>query len=160
MCDTGCIITHLRLRKKIYIDDNELSSDHSSDGYDDGVSESDTIHIPNENLKCYSIVINEKYENLNHAVMKYAVSKGHIDCIKSLHSLHALWNTDIAEIAIETGHFECFKYIIENMAIEENCKIIIRRKILDRALQIDEFSDYINNNMQNIKKYIEKKRYA
>ena len=166
MCDSGCIPSHLRLRKKIYIEYNELSSDHSSDGYDDGMVCSDTIHIPNENLKCYhSIMLDKKhgqinYDQLNHAVMNYAVSKGHIDCVKTLHSLHAILDPDIANIAVETEQLECFKYIVEKIAIGKNRKIIISRKALDHALQLDKFSDYINDNMHNIQKYIEKKRHV
>ena len=142
-CTDGCLETYLFLSKEKDMSDDQIDSE-----------------ILNTN--CYKAIISDDYNNENniYAVMSYAVSQGHIECVKILHTYNAMWYTNIANIAIESNQFDCFRYIIEKMVIEKNNEIKISRKALDYALQLDIFSDYINDNMQYIKIYVEKKRYA
>lgn len=101
MCEDGCVIVQRYLKSKRYIG---------------RIRE----------LKCYQEIINENYGHLNYAVMSYAASKGHIECIKQLHEKQlrendaALWHSDLAIVAAENDQLECLKYIIQQMG-KVNC---------------------------------------
>jgi hypothetical protein len=96
----------------------------------------------------------ENYGHPNYSIMAYAVSHGHLDCVKKLHLHDALWHTDIAGVSIEKEQFECFKYIIEYMAIEENGSIDINENDFSHIQKLDNFKKYVNDNMKSIKKYL------
>lgn len=64
--------------------------------------------------KCYQNI--NDYGHLNYAVMNYAASVGHLNCIKYLHkNTDVMWHTGLACVAAENNQLLCLKYIMEEM---------------------------------------------
>ncbi len=63
--------------------------------------------------ECYQKI--DDYGHINYAVMAYATTHGHIDCLKKLHKNGSMWHTDLAIVAAENDQIECLQYIIEEM---------------------------------------------
>ena len=85
-------------------------------------AETDRLDIIDQNYdklkqhKCFQEIEDEEYGHINYAVMAYAASSGHLNCIKTLHeNTDVMWHTDLAIVAAENNNLDCLQYIIEHM---------------------------------------------
>jgi len=99
-----------------------------------------------KNFKCADPIIDDEYGHINYALMAYATSHGHLDCLKELHvTYEAGWHTDLAGVAIENDQFECLQYIMEKMGGVQCGKDIINSKTPKKYRQ------YIQKTCKNCK---------
>ncbi|AYV82984.1 MAG: hypothetical protein Hyperionvirus3_130 [Hyperionvirus sp.] len=98
-------------------------------------------------FKCYNSIREGDYGDMNYAVAAYAVEKGHLGCLQTLHKKYDLmWHADLAEVAIENNQFECLQYIMEHMG-DVNCC----RESLTNSNINDKCKEYIKRICRNCK---------
>ncbi len=79
-------------------------------------AETDRLDIIDQNYdklkqhKCFQEIEDEEYGHINYAVMAYAASNGHLNCIKTLHeNTDVMWHTDLAIVAAENNQLDCLQ---------------------------------------------------